>query len=399
MEDKYIELILKRCLNFDKSNILFINYDVVNKDFVDKVKKYASKYNLEVVEDIDDINITHSKLKDLSIDEIKHDSYFNKSKWDVYANKGASFMMIDTEFPGVLDDISPEKIAVSAYTKRETRPIFRKKETNYEIPWVIFALPNQIWADSIYKNETDSYNKLETAIYKMCMVDTPNPIASWEKYLKTVKERTTYLNSLHITKLHYTNKLGTDLIVSYPDNVIWSSIADDIDHNMLVNMPSYEIFTSPSYLKTNGIVYSSKPLIYGGSTIDEFYLEFVNGKVTKFGAKKGYEVLKGIVESDSNACYLGETALVNNDSPISSTRLVFGTTLIDENASCHLALGDGFAMSIKDGEKLTKDELLEKGINQSNNHVDFMIGTSDMSIEALTDKGIIPIFVDGNFVK
>ena len=399
MEDKYIELILKRCLNFDKSNILFINYDVVNKDFVDKVKKYASKYNLEVVEDIDDINITHSKLKDLSIDEIKHDSYFNKSKWDVYANKGASFMMIDTEFPGVLDDISPEKIAVSVYTKRETRPIFRKKETNYEIPWVIFALPNQIWADSIYKNETDSYNKLETAIYKMCMVDTPNPVASWEKYLKTVKERTTYLNSLHITKLHYTNKLGTDLIVSYPDNVIWSSVADDIDHNMLVNMPSYEIFTSPSYLKTNGIVYSSKPLIYGGSTIDEFYLEFVNGKVTKFGAKKGYEVLKGIIESDSNACYLGETALVNNDSPISSTRLVFGTTLIDENASCHLALGDGFAMSIKDGEKLTKDELLEKGINQSNNHVDFMIGTSDMSIEALTDKGIIPIFVDGNFVK
>jgi len=167
---------------------------------------------------------------------------------------------------------------------------------------------------------------------------------------------------------------------------------------MLVNMPSYEIFTSPNYKKTSGIVYSAKPLIYGGGKIDEFYIEFKEGKVINYDAKQGKEILRQIIESDENSCYLGEVALVNNNSPISNTNLVFGTTLFDENASCHLALGDGFPDSLKEGLTMTKEELLRKGINQSKNHVDFMIGTKDLEIEAETKDGVVQIFKDGNFV-
>ena len=183
-----------------------------------------------------------------------------------------------------------------------------------------------------------------------------------------------------------------------PSNNMWTSVADDIKDNMLVNMPSYEVFTTPDYRYTEGIVYSSKPLLYGGGIVDDFYIKFENGKVVDYDAKVGKDILKGIIESDDNSCYLGECALVDFNSPISNTGKVFKTTLFDENASCHLALGDGFNLTIPNGINMSRDELLERGINQSNNHVDFMIGTEDLVIEAITPDGTIKIF-DGNFIN
>ena len=229
------------------------------------------------------------------------------------------------------------------------------------------------------------------------MVTTENPIKSWDVYLENMKKHTDYLNSIKITSLHYSNKLGTDLTLHMPDNCIWNSAADKIEKNMFVNMPSFEVFTTPDYRKTNGIVYSSRPLIYDGGFIDNFYLKFENGKVCDFGAEKGYDLLKRIIETDNNSCFLGEAALVNYDSPISNTKLVFGTTLFDENASCHLALGRGFYQAIPNGFNMSEEELLNHGINQSKTHVDFMIGTEDYNIEAETEKGKTLIFKNGNF--
>lgn len=398
MREKYIDLLLKRCLNFDNSKILFINYDKVNKDFVDEVVKRAKELGVEeIVLDEEDINITLDKLTNLSVDEIKKDKYFDKSKWDEYAEKHASFMMLEGEFPGMLDDVDPDKIAEASITRRKSRPKFRKMETTYEIPWVIAALPNEVWGKDLYGD--NGHKKLEDAIYKMCMVDENDPIEAWNKYTNSLKERCEYLNKLKIKKIHYKNSLGTDLTLTMPENNMWTSVADDLEFNMLVNMPSYEVFTSPDYRYTEGIVYSSKPLMYNGGIVDEFYLKFKDGKVVEYDAKKGKDILKGIIESDDHACYLGECALVDYDSPISNTGMVFKTTLIDENASCHLALGDSFSLTIPNGDKLSKDELLNKGLNSSTNHVDFMIGTKDLEIDAITDNGSITIFKNGNFIK
>ncbi len=398
LEEKYIELLLKRCLNFDKSKSLFISYDKVNKNFIDKVIEKAKTMGInDIGIDEEDIYLTHDKLKKLSLEEIEKDPYFNKSKWDEYAKKDASFLMLETEFPHVMDDIDPEKIAKARYINRSTREIFRQKETTYQIPWCIAALPNEIWAKDIFKNADDSFDKLFKVICKICMIDTENPIKSWDDYLEKVKINAEKLNDLKIKTMHYKNSLGTNLKVEMPVDAVWNSAASDGDGKMLVNMPSYEIFSSPNYLKTEGIVYSSRPLVYGGGIIDNFFIEFKDGKVVNYDAKKGKEILKGIIESDENSCFLGEVALVNNNSPISNTNLVFKTTLFDENASCHLALGDGFSDSIKDGEKLSKEELLERGINQSKQHVDFMIGTPDLLIEAETKDGKKLIFKNGNF--
>lgn len=398
LEDKYIELLLKRCLNFDKSKSLFLSYDKVNKSFADKVIAYAKNMGvLDIGIDCEDIYERHEKLKNIKLEDIEKDAYFDKSNWDLYAKKDASFLMLESEFPGVMDDIDPKKIAKAKFVNRKTRELFREKELKNEIPWCIAAIPNQVWADNIFKNDPNSLEKLYDVIFKMCMVDTLDPIASWDNYIKKVDTKIKKLNDLKITRLHYSNSLGTDLYLEMPEHVIWRGVGSGNEKNMIVNMPSYEIFSSPNYLKTEGIVYSSKPLFYGGAVVNDFYLKFKEGKVIDFNAKEGYEILKGIIESDSNSCYLGEVALVDYDSPISNTKLVFGTTLFDENASCHLALGEAFSDTIPNGSNMSKEELLSQGLNVSSNHVDFMIGTSDMVIEAETKDGLIKLFDNGNF--
>lgn len=399
LENKYIELLLKKCLNFKKSKSLFIEYNKVNQSFVDKVINQAKKMGInDIGLDCVDNNILKEKLLNTPLENIEKDPFFNKNLWNDYALKDASFLMLETQIPHFFDDVPAEKITMANKINRKTREIFRQKETTYQIPWCIAALPNELWAQELFGMQKDGYEKLFKLLMHICMVDAKDPIQSWNQYLQKTKELTNKLNQLKIKILHYKNKLGTDLYLEMPDNVIWTSVADMMEKNdMIVNMPSYEIFSSPNYLKTKGVVYSSRPLIYAGALIDQFYVRFENGKVVDYDAKVGKDILMGIIESDPNSCYLGEVALINNNSPISNTGLVFNTTLIDENASCHLALGEGFGECISNGLNMSKKQLLEKGINQSKNHVDFMIGTSDLQIEAQTKDGKILLFKQGNF--
>ena len=228
----------------------------------------------------------------------------------------------------------------------------------------------------------------------MCMINNDSR-HSWLEYIDLTAQRITKLNDLEIESLHYYNSLGTDLTLKMPINSLWVGV--NYEKEMLVNMPSYEIFSSPYKYGTEGIVYSSKPLIYNGREITDFWLKFKDGKVIDFDAKKGKDILKGIIESDKNAIYLGEVSLVNYDSPISKTNLVYKTTLFDENAACHLALGASFPECIKNGEEMSKEALENIGLNYADNHVDFMVGTKDLTIEATTKKGKILLFKDGNF--
>ena len=400
MEDKYIDLLLNRCISFKNSSSLFISCTKDNMEFVNKIKEKVKKKGIDdVYVDQEDIYEIKSRVNNSTLEEIDNDPYFDKSIWNEYALKKAAFLMLESEHPGALDDVDQEKYLRAVKRKRETRRIFREKETRYEISWCIAALPNEMWAKSLFPNDDNAYKKLEEAIYKVCMIDRINPIESWNEYLSLLDDKSKLLTSLEIKELHYTNSLGTDLYIKLPDNAVWKSVAEDGDGDMIVNMPSYETFSAPDYRYTNGIVYSSKPLVYNGRKINEFYLKFEDGKVVDFGAKEGYEVLKSILDGETQAKYLGEVALVPYDSPISNTHLVFGTTLFDENASCHLALGNAYPDCIKDGDKMKREDLVKNGLNQADTtHVDFMIGTSDLKIEAITNKGKILIFNEGNFV-
>ena len=301
---------------------------------------------------------------------------------------------METEYPNLMDDIPDALIAQAAKRRRETRPVYRKMVEKCTLSWCIAAYPGKMWAESLYQGD-DSYLKLKKAIFKMCMLDKEDPTKSWEEQLSAIQKIISILNHLKLEKLHYSNSLGTDLDIYLPQNYRFDSAKDG---KVIVNMPSYEVFASPIYNKTEGIVYNSKPLNYNGKIIDQFWIKFIDGKVVDYDAKKGKNILKAIIESDANSCYLGECALVEYNSPISLTNKIFNTTLIDENASCHLALGAGFAECLENGLNLNEQELLKSGINISKTHVDFMIGTSDLSIIGTTVNGEkITIFKNGNF--
>ena len=392
--DKYIQLLIDRCLNIKES--LFISYEsCVNTDFVSKIVKYAKSKGITDIYLCDANSYKkHEILKNETLEEIKQEEIFNCSVWDEYAKKNAAFLMIESELPGLMDDVDAKKLALARKIQITSKPIYRKKQSINEISWCICAYPNEIWAKTIFPNDDNSYKKMLDVVLSMCMCDHDDPIKAWDNYLTKTSERIVKLNDLKIQKLHYTNSLGTDLWLELPDKAIWCGACNE--KNMLVNMPSYEVFTSPYNTKTNGIVYASKPLIYNNMEITDFWLKFKDGKVIDYGAKTGKDLLESIINSDETSSMLGECALVEYHSPISNTGLVFKTTLFDENASCHLALGAGFP-ECYDAD-LSEEELHNKGVNKSSNHVDFMIGTNDLMIEAFNHQGSIMIMENGDFV-
>jgi len=396
IQEKYIELLLKRCLRVEESNALFINYNKINKDFVDKIVDYAKNLGIDdIYLDEDDSNYIHDILKDIKLEEVEKHEEFDCKVWDEYAEKGAVFLMLDTEIPNLMDDIDSDILTKMAFTKRKSKPIYSEKQKKSEIGWCIAAVPNIYWAKDIFAASDTPLEDFWQVLAEMCILDKEVPIKEWDNLLNERFAIIEKLNNLEIKKLHYTNSLGTDLTVELCDNATWQSSSTE---DWIVNMPSYEIFTIPDYRKTEGIVYSSRPLIYNGTLIDEFSLTFKDGKVVEFDAKEGKDVLEEIIKGDELSAYLGEAALVNYNSPISNTNKVFKSTLFDENASCHLALGSGYIECIKDAEAKSEEELKELGVNNSKNHVDFMVGTEDLVIEAETKDGTITIMENGDLV-
>lgn len=400
LENKYIKLLLNRCINFNKCKALYIECDHESMlPFAEKLKKEANKMGIL---DVYIAYFDQKKLRDYliktDIDDIVLNPLIDHSKRNEYAMRGAGMLFPVAYCPGSMDGVSLEKNAKYHQLVLQTTLYYSMNVIKYVFPWCIFSLPNKEWAELLFGKSDDSYEKLYRYIFDMCMINENDPILNWEKYIKTNNYYKEILNSLEISKLHYTNSLGTDLYLELPKNSKWLNLCKQecIGGMMISNIPSYEIFTSPDYRKTEGIVYGSKPLIYDNIEIQDLKLEFKNGKVVNYDAKKEKGLLKNIIESNDRSAYLGECALVPYDSPISNTGIVFYQTLFDENASCHFALGKGFPTIFND-ENLTNEELLARGVNITSTHVDFMIGTKDLNIEADTNKGKVLIFKDGNF--
>lgn len=400
--EKYADLLLKKCLNLKKGQPLLIQAPIENIDFVRIVAEKAYEMGIEDIHfDFDDQILKHIQLKNLEIKDLIKSKFFDKSIFDEYAKKNAGFLMLYSDDPDLMDDIDNEKLKETSKVYRTSRPIYKQKQGTYEVPWCIACTSTLGLAKKIFPNSNDPKGELWNAIFKMCLVDKNDPIKAWDEKIKSNNQMCDLLNKFHFKTLHYTNNLGTDLKVELDYNHIWCGALEKTleGREVLVNMPTEEVFTTPIMDKTEGVVYSSKPLVYNGSLIEDFKLTFKEGKVVDVEAKKGLEVLKNIIDADKTSNMLGEVALVNYHSPISESGIIFYETLYDENASCHLALGTGFKTCIKNAIDKKDEELEEIGINNSNIHVDFMIGTSDLQIIGTTFDGEeYIIFKDGDFV-
>lgn len=401
MEEKYAELLLKKCLDLQHSNYLYIHYPKEASSFVEKLESFAQEMLIRVEKEIDDPEAIVKELEKTPKEEIEQNRMFSRDSWNEAAKDGAAFLFLETVSKDYFQGVDTSKFEELMRVRRNSKPVYDEKRDNKELSWCIAAYPSEYWAKRLFPKDVDAYLKLKNLIFKVCMIDKEDPIAAWEEELELSKRKADYLNSLHISKLHYHNSLGTDFTVELPLNYQFCSASETNVYGVqtIVNMPSYEVFTSPDYRTTKGVIHSSKPLFYQGRKIDDFTLTFEEGKVVQLSAKEGLEILEGIVYGEEKSSYLGEVALVDYHSPISNTGCVFETTLLDENAACHVALGSGFSEALVNGEKMSVEERVRCGVNQAKTHIDFMIGTVDLKITALTnDNREISIFENGDFV-
>jgi len=256
--------------------------------------------------------------------------------------------------------------------------------------WSLFSIPIDGWARKLFPDlpAEEQIPALWDAIFKICRVYEDNPIAAWETHLANLKKHGDYLNEKSYRKLHYTAP-GTDLWLTLPEGHIWRSAGfkSQTGISFTANIPTEEVFTLPDKRYTEGTVKSARPLVYSGSVIDNFSLTFKEGKVVNFSAELGESTLEKLLSTDEGASMLGEVALVPNSSPISQSGFLFYNTLLDENASCHLALGSAYRFSLDGGEKLSGEEFGTRGGNSSLVHSDFMIGSGELDIDGVLENG------------
>jgi len=271
-----------------------------------------------------------------------------------------------------------------------------------EVRWSIAALPSPAWAAKVFPGVPagEAEQKLWKLMAKCSRIDNDDPIAAWDKHNDNFQARLNFLNERKIKQLRYKNSLGTDLTVEIPEAAVWIGGGEPAKDGVMFfpNIPTEEIYTMPKRNGVNGRVVASKPLINAGHQIDGLELTFKDGRVTESTAKTNAELLAQLIDTDEGSHYLGEVALVPYHSPISETGTLFYHTLFDENAACHFAIGRAYPTCLAGSDNMTDAQLAEAGANHSLVHVDFMVGTPDLSITAIDKDGNeIAIFTDGDF--
>ena len=310
------------------------------------------------------------------------------------------YVAISAEDPSVFKDIPAEKLSAVVKARSKKLKKFSDCVMANGIRWCVVSVPTLAWAKQVFPASTDPESELWDAICKTMRLDQDNPLESWVSHVEALDNRAKFLNDNNFSYIHFKNSIGTDLKVGLCDNHVWLSAKEKAQDgiNFVANMPTEEVFTAPHKNKVFGRVKSALPLCYNGQIIDNFTIDFNKGKIVGFSAEKGYDVLKGLIETDNGTFRLGEVALIGKTSPIAQTGVLFFNTLFDENASCHLALGKGYPTTVKDSENLSKKELSSLGLNDSVEHVDFMIGTPDLSVTGVKSNGEeIPLFIDGDW--
>ena len=398
---KYAHLIANVGINVQKGQEVFIAAELDQPEFVQMVVEECYRAGAKRVV-VDWIYQPLSKLHfrwrtNKNLAQLEN---WEEARWQHYVDELPCRIYLVSEDPDGLKGINQEKMAKAGQARYKIIKPYRDKiENRYQ--WCIAAVPGAAWAKKLFPelSKHQAQEKLWEAILAASRVND-DPVQAWKEHNEDLANRCAYLNSLNIETLEYHSANGTDFRVGMIPEAEFKGGGETSLQGFYFNpnIPSEEVFISPKRGVAEGIVYSTKPLSYQGQLIEKFSIRFEGGKAVEVHAEKNEELLKKMISMDEGAAYLGECALVPYDSPIQNTGLLFYETLFDENAACHLALGMGFADTIKDFENKTLDECRALGINDSMIHEDFMIGSADMSIDAHTRDGrTVPIFRNGNW--
>ena len=398
---EYAKLIVKVGANVQKGQTVLLTAGLDQPEFVQMVveEAYKAKAKEVIVEwRYQPLTKTHVRYKSLKTMSTVQE--WEKARLEHYCDILPVRIYLESSDPDGLKGVNMAKVSKANQAMYPIIKPYRDRRENKE-QWCIAAVPGAAWAKKVFPGlpKGKAVEKLWESILAASRV-TDDPIKAWEEHNASLANHCAHLNSLNIRSLHYTAANGTNFTVGMIEEGRWCGGGDTSLQGIYFNpnIPTEECFISPKKGLAEGIVYSTMPLSYRGQLIDKFWLRFEGGKAVEVGAEVGEEQLKDMISMDEGASYLGECALVPQASPICESGILYYNTLFDENASCHLALGSGYADTIKDFANRTMEECHAMGLNESMIHVDFMIGCDTMNIDGITADGKeIAIFRNGNW--
>ena len=399
--ERYADLIVRAGLNVQPGQEVFITASLDQPEFVAMTAEACYRAGASrVTVDYGDQRLTALHVKYRSPETLAELPPWEEARWQHMADRLSCRLYLESEDPDGLSGVDGEKMSAGMQARaRKIKPYRDRMEDRHQ--WCIAAVPGAAWAKKLFPGETRAraVEKLWNAI-----LDTSRArgdgVANWEAHDRDLRERCRRLNEMGISRMHYTAGNGTDLTVGMIPEAEFRGGGDTTLSGVFFNpnIPTEECFISPKRGEAEGVVYASMPLSWSGQLIEDFWIRFEKGKAVEWGAKKNEALLGRIIGMDEGSAYLGECALVPWESPVRQSGLLFYNTLFDENAACHLALGRGFMDTLKDYERYTQEECRALGVNDSIAHVDFMIGTRDLSIDGITAEGAaLPVFRDGTW--
>ena len=402
---KYASLAVCTGINIEKGQLLVIRASVKDHEFVELCVKEAYEAGAGKVSVVwNDENISHMSYEYETTESLSFVPDWVVERTRYQQERGAAFLTIDSETPGLMADIDQDKLQTVRLEYMKRMKPFQAYTMNNIGQWCIIALPGKKWAKKVFpeKGEDEAVDALWEAILQAVRINEDNdPVAEWKAHDEELMRHCKLLNEYNFDRLHFVSELGTDLYVGLVKDHVWSGGGNYSKSGTFfnANIPTEEVFCMPDRNRVDGKVFASKPLSHAGKVIEDFWFSFKDGIVIDYGAKKEKDALTKLLDTDEGSRHLGEVALISYDSPISNQNILYFNTLFDENASCHLALGRCYPENIKGGEEMSEEELLSHGGNQSMNHVDFMFGTKEIRVTGIENDGTeVEIFRNGNFV-
>lgn len=400
--EKYAELVIKVGVNIQPGQNLMITSPLetveLTRLLVAKAYRAGAKY---VHVDWEDEQLTRIRYEEASEESLNYYPKWLADMAEQFGDEGGAVMRIKVPDPELFKGIDSSKVSTAVKAAAQARQKHSAQTRNNQITWSLIKAPTRAWADKVFADlpEEERIPAMWEAVFQMNRVYREDPVAAWREHIQELKLRQEQMNAKRYKKLHY-RAPGTDLEVEMPEGYLWLGGGDTNASGtyFVANMPTEEIYSMPHRSGVNGTVTSTMPLNLNGQLVEGLKLTFRDGKVVDYDATSGREHMTHLLATDEGASHLGEVALVPHSSPISQLNRIFYNTGIDENASCHFALGSAYPVNIEGGTRLGKEELLARGANVSLTHVDFMIGSAELDIDGELPGGTIePVFRKGNW--
>ena len=411
LQEKYADLIIGAGVNLQPGQGLSVRAELEHAPFVRRLVGAAYRAGAKYVAvQWDDDPTARERLLNCSPDSLDYVPPYDIARLHHFLDEGwARLSLVGPSHPTVMDDVPPGVMRAAGAARRAATKFYGDATMVHRFPWCVAAVPTVAWAQQVFPElpATEAVSRLWATIFATARADQPNPRAAWlahERRLESVAEA---LIRLHVRSLHFEDatpgadgRPATDLVVGLSEAPVWIGGSAHTPQGVRFqpNIPTEEIFTTPHNMHVEGWVSTSKPTFPFGRRVEGAWFRFTKGMVVEQRAAVGQEILDEFFQIPG-AQRLGEIALVDERSPVNQAGRVFYEILFDENCACHMAFGDAYPGGVSDGESMTAEEREAVGINSSQTHVDFMIGTPTMNVTGITVDGArVPIMKNGFFV-